>query len=84
MKALSSNIDDRTLHELYSWPFAEGIRAGVGAVMTAYVSSIGLSVWHILEEPSSEDLSLEQLVEVSAPWLQHHLSTSNSFIEGLC
>jgi len=36
MKALSSNIDDRTLHELYAWPFAEGIRAGVGAVMTAY------------------------------------------------
>jgi beta-glucosidase len=36
MRALSSNIDDRTLHELYSWPFAESIRAGVGAVMTSY------------------------------------------------
>jgi hypothetical protein len=36
MKALSSNIDDRTLHELYSWPFAEVIRSGVGAVMTSY------------------------------------------------
>ncbi|KAE9379142.1 glycoside hydrolase family 3 protein [Stipitochalara longipes BDJ] len=36
MKAISSNIDDRTLHELYSWPFAEAIRAGVGAVMTSY------------------------------------------------
>ena len=36
MKAISSNIDDRTLHELYSWPFAETIRAGVGAVMIAY------------------------------------------------
>ncbi|KAI9048909.1 hypothetical protein LZ554_006760 [Drepanopeziza brunnea f. sp. 'monogermtubi'] len=36
MKALSSNVDDRTLHELYAWPFADGIRAGVGAVMTAY------------------------------------------------
>jgi beta-glucosidase-like glycosyl hydrolase len=32
----SSNIDDRTLHELYLWPFAEGVRAGVGAVMVAY------------------------------------------------
>lgn len=28
--------DDRTLHEVYLWPFAEGVRAGVGAVMTAY------------------------------------------------
>ena len=35
-RALSSNIDDRTLHELYLWPFAEAVRAGVGAVMTAY------------------------------------------------
>ncbi|KAL1980469.1 hypothetical protein VTN96DRAFT_4126 [Rasamsonia emersonii] len=32
----SSNIDDRTLHEIYLWPFAEGVRAGVGSVMAAY------------------------------------------------
>ena len=32
----SANIDDRTLHELYLWPFAESVRAGVGSVMTAY------------------------------------------------
>lgn len=36
MKAISSNIDDRTLHELYGWPFAEAIHAGVGAIMTSY------------------------------------------------
>lgn len=35
-KGYSSNIDDRTLHELYLWPFAEGVRAGVGSFMTAY------------------------------------------------
>lgn len=35
-KGYSSNIDDRTLHELYLWPFAEGVRAGVGSLMTAY------------------------------------------------
>ena len=34
--AMSSNIDDRTLHELYIWPFAESIRAGVGSVMCSY------------------------------------------------
>jgi beta-glucosidase-like glycosyl hydrolase len=33
---ISSNVDDRTLHELYLWPFAEGVRSGVGAVMIAY------------------------------------------------
>ncbi|KAF2083308.1 glycoside hydrolase family 3 protein [Saccharata proteae CBS 121410] len=34
--AISSNIDDRTLHELYAWPFADSIRAGVASVMCAY------------------------------------------------
>jgi beta-glucosidase-like glycosyl hydrolase len=36
IKAISSNIDDRTLHELYAWPFMDAIKAGVGAVMTSY------------------------------------------------
>ncbi|ROW12591.1 hypothetical protein VMCG_00331 [Cytospora schulzeri] len=35
-ESVSSNVDDRTLHELYLWPFADAIRAGVGAVMCSY------------------------------------------------
>ncbi|KAH8668571.1 glycosyl hydrolase family 3 N terminal domain-containing protein [Xylariales sp. PMI_506] len=35
-EALSSNIDDKTLHELYVWPFADAVRAGVGAVNNSY------------------------------------------------
>ncbi|KAI5211325.1 hypothetical protein E4T38_01386 [Aureobasidium subglaciale] len=34
--ALSANIDDRTMHELYLWPFAQAIRSGVASVMCAY------------------------------------------------
>ena len=34
--ALSSNIDDRTMHELYLWPFANAIRARASSVMCAY------------------------------------------------
>lgn len=34
--AISSNIDDRTMHEIYAWPFAESIRAGVASVMCSY------------------------------------------------
>lgn len=34
--AISSNIDDRTLHEIYAWPFADAIRAGVASVMCSY------------------------------------------------
>lgn len=35
-EAISSNIDDKTLHELYVWPFADAVRAGVGAFMCSY------------------------------------------------
>ncbi|EAT85191.1 hypothetical protein HBI56_074000 [Parastagonospora nodorum] len=34
--AISSNMDDRTLHEIYAWPFADSIKAGVGSVMCSY------------------------------------------------
>lgn len=33
---ISSNIDDRTLHELYMWPFADAIHAGAASVMCSY------------------------------------------------
>ncbi|ERT02749.1 hypothetical protein HMPREF1624_01051 [Sporothrix schenckii ATCC 58251] len=29
-------IDDRTMHELYLWPFSDAVRAGVGSVMCSY------------------------------------------------
>ncbi|CAK7266002.1 beta-glucosidase [Sporothrix epigloea] len=35
-ESLSSNIDDKTMHELYLWPFADAVRAGVGSVMCSY------------------------------------------------
>ncbi|KAF2202130.1 beta-glucosidase 1 precursor [Delitschia confertaspora ATCC 74209] len=34
--AISENLDDRTLHELYAWPFADSVKAGVGSVMCSY------------------------------------------------
>jgi beta-glucosidase-like glycosyl hydrolase len=30
-EAISSNLDDKTMHELYLWPFADAIRAGTGS-----------------------------------------------------
>lgn len=29
----SSNIDDRTAHELYLWPWIDGVAAGMGSAM---------------------------------------------------
>ena len=34
--AISSNIGDRALHEIYAWPFAESIKAEVASVMCSY------------------------------------------------
>ncbi|CRG87320.1 beta-glucosidase [Talaromyces islandicus] len=34
--AISSNIDDRTMHELYLWPFADAVKTGVANVMCSY------------------------------------------------
>lgn len=31
----SSNADDKTIHEIYSWPFGDGVKAGMMAVMCA-------------------------------------------------
>ncbi|KFY40142.1 hypothetical protein V495_05598 [Pseudogymnoascus sp. VKM F-4514 (FW-929)] len=36
IEAVSSNIDDRTMHEVYMWPFANALHAGVASVMCAY------------------------------------------------
>ncbi|KAI9166567.1 beta-glucosidase [Paramyrothecium foliicola] len=35
-ESLSSNIDDKTMHEVYAWPFQDAVKAGVGAVMCSY------------------------------------------------
>ncbi|KAI9810477.1 MAG: hypothetical protein M1827_006253 [Pycnora praestabilis] len=34
--SISSNLDDVTMHELYLWPFADAVRAGVGSIMCSY------------------------------------------------
>ncbi|TKA79833.1 hypothetical protein B0A55_02785 [Friedmanniomyces simplex] len=32
----SANLDDITMHEMYLWPFADGVRAGATSVMCSY------------------------------------------------
>ncbi|KAJ5889003.1 beta-glucosidase M [Penicillium taxi] len=35
-EAVSSNIDDKTIHELYLWPFQDAVHAGSASVMCSY------------------------------------------------
>ncbi|KAL1873815.1 hypothetical protein VTK73DRAFT_730 [Phialemonium thermophilum] len=36
IEAVSSNLDDKTLHELYLWPFQDAVHAGSGNIMCSY------------------------------------------------
>jgi beta-glucosidase len=36
VEAVSSNVDDKTMHETYLWPFANAVRAGSASVMCSY------------------------------------------------
>lgn len=35
-ETMSGDVDDRSMHELYLWPFADAVRAGVASVMCSY------------------------------------------------
>lgn len=35
-EAISADVDDRTLHELYAFPFMDALREGAGAVLCSY------------------------------------------------
>ncbi|KAK7953086.1 glycoside hydrolase family 3 protein [Apiospora saccharicola] len=34
--AVSSNLDDKTMHALYLWPFQDAVKAGTGSIMCSY------------------------------------------------
>ncbi|KAI0485146.1 glycosyl hydrolase family 3 N terminal domain-containing protein [Xylariaceae sp. FL0804] len=36
IQVYSSNADDKTMHELYLWPFADAVKAGTGSIMCSY------------------------------------------------
>ena len=36
LQAYSAYLDDKTMHEIYLWPFASSVAAGVGSVMCSY------------------------------------------------
>ncbi|UNI15803.1 Beta-glucosidase [Purpureocillium takamizusanense] len=35
-EAVSSNVDDKTMHEVYLWPFQDAVKAGTGNIMCSY------------------------------------------------
>lgn len=81
--ALSSNIDDRALHEVFVWPFAESIRADVASVMCAYQmvnNSHACENSKLLNGVLKDELGFQGFVQ--SDWLAQR-SGVNSAISGL-
>ncbi|KAK8080840.1 hypothetical protein PG997_008658 [Apiospora hydei] len=56
---ISSNVDDRTMHELYLWPFADAVQANVASVMCAYNKLNG--TWSCEDDKSLNGLLKQEL-----------------------
>ncbi|KAI9888502.1 MAG: hypothetical protein M1814_006864 [Vezdaea aestivalis] len=72
-ESLSSNIDDRTMHELYLWPFADAVRAGTGSIMCSYNqinNSYGCQNSHALNYLLKNELAFDGFI--MSDWQAHH------------
>ena len=81
--AMSSNIDDRTLHELYLWPFADAVHANVASVMCSYNqlnSTFACENSHIMNDILKGELDFQGYV--MSDWdAQHTLGAANSGLD---
>ncbi|TLD15234.1 hypothetical protein PspLS_10634 [Pyricularia sp. CBS 133598] len=80
---MSSNVDDRTLHELYLWPFADAVRANVASVMCSYNKINGS--WACENEHAMQKLLKDELGfkgYVMSDWNAQH-TTSGSANAGM-
>ncbi|KAK2789035.1 hypothetical protein FQN52_006402 [Onygenales sp. PD_12] len=79
----SSNVDDVTMHELYLWPFADAVRAGVGSVMCSYTqinNSYGCGNSYTQNKLLKAELGFQGFI--MSDWQAHH-SGVGSALAGL-
>ncbi|KAJ5894175.1 hypothetical protein N7495_005866 [Penicillium taxi] len=78
-ESVSANIDDKTIHELYLWPFADSIRAGVGSVMCSYNqinNSYACSNSYVMNKLLKAELGFQGFV--MSDWGAHHAGVSTA------
>ncbi|KAI1206010.1 glycoside hydrolase family 3 protein [Annulohypoxylon truncatum] len=82
-ETMSSNLDDRTMHEIYLWPFADAVHANVASVMCSYNKING--TW-TCENPYALDTLLKKELGfqgyVMTDWNAQH-STAPAATSGL-
>ncbi|PQE12947.1 beta-glucosidase 1 precursor protein [Rutstroemia sp. NJR-2017a BBW] len=75
----SSNIDDTTMHELYLWPFADAVRAGVGSIMCSYNqinNSYGCQNSKMLNNILKDELGFQGFV--MSDWQAQHTGAASA------
>ncbi|CZR54396.1 probable beta-glucosidase 1 precursor [Phialocephala subalpina] len=78
-EAISSNIDDTTMHELYLWPFADAVRAGVGSIMCSYNqvnNSYGCQNSKLLNDLLKNELGFQGFV--MSDWQAQHTGAASA------
>ncbi|TDZ24110.1 putative beta-glucosidase A [Colletotrichum orbiculare MAFF 240422] len=78
-ESVSSNIDDKTMHELYLWPFADAVRAGVGSIMCSYNqinNSYGCQNSKLLNGLLKDELGFQGVVV--SDWQAHHAGAAGA------
>lgn len=80
----SSNLDDRTMHELYLWPFADAVRAGTASIMCSYEqinNSYGCQNSYTLNYLLKNELGFQGVSGAQVPSCsQHETQHANVFV----
>ncbi|KAI0200809.1 glycoside hydrolase family 3 protein [Astrocystis sublimbata] len=83
VEAASSNIDDKTLHEFYLWPFMDGVKAGTASVMCSYNrvnNTYGCMNSKLLNGVLKTELGFDGFVMLD--WnAQHDVNSSNAGLD---
>ncbi|TDZ22933.1 Beta-glucosidase cel3A [Colletotrichum orbiculare MAFF 240422] len=83
VEAASSNIDDKTLHEFYLWPFVDGVKAGAASIMCSYNrinNTYGCENSKLMNGVLKGELEFDGFVLLD--WnAQHNLQSANSGLD---
>ncbi|TQV94463.1 beta-glucosidase 1 precursor [Cordyceps javanica] len=78
-ETLSSNINDKIMHEYYSWPFQDAVKAGVGSIMCSYQqinNSYGCQNSKMLNGVLKHEYGFQGFV--MSDWQAQHSGVSNA------
>jgi beta-glucosidase len=77
--SVSSNIDEKTVHELYLWPFQDAVKAGVISAMCSYQrfnNSYGCQNSHLMNRLLKQELGFQGFVV--SDWSAQHTGIASA------